>query len=141
MGVLMTFEPSLALQPVIRARLLASEELMALVPPDNVLDVTGRPERMPAVIIGEGQTVYRRFDSTSYATLHVWFQEPGLVNAKAAVSAIVHALRVDAQIDGVLSLDSFTVLDLMPTQTRFMRDPHGSYSHGIVTVAGIMKAN
>jgi uncharacterized protein DUF3168 len=137
----MTFEPSLELQKAIRARLLASEELMALVPPDNILDANGRPERVPCVNIGEAQTVFRRFDSTSYATLHVWFQEPGLVNAKAAVSAIVHAVRVDAQIDGVLNLDSFAVLDLAATQTRFMRDPHGSYSHGIVTVAGIMKAN
>jgi hypothetical protein len=136
----MTYEPSLELQKAIRARLLASAELMALVPPDNVLDANGRPERVPCVNIGEAQTTYRRFDSTSYATLHVWFQEPGLANAKAAVSAIVQALRVDAQIDGVLNLDSFTVLDLMPTQTRFMRDPHGSYSHAIVTVAGIMKA-
>lgn len=137
----MTFEPSLDLQKAIRARLLASAELMALVPPDNVLDANGRPERVPCVNIGEAQTTYRRFDSTSYATLHVWFQEPGLANAKAAVSAIVHAVRVDAQIDGVLNLDSFTVLDLAATQTRFMRDPHGSYSHAIVTVAGIMKAN
>ncbi|WP_316227877.1 MULTISPECIES: DUF3168 domain-containing protein [unclassified Bradyrhizobium] len=141
MGVLMTFEPSLELQKAIRARLLASAELMALVPPDNILDTNGRPERVPCLNIGEGQTVYRRFDSTSYATLHVWFQEPGLVNAKAAVSAIVQAIRVDAQIHGVLNLDSFTVLDLAVTQTRFMRDPHGSFSHGIVTVAGIMKSN
>jgi hypothetical protein len=136
----MTFEPSLELQKAVRVRLLASAELMALVPPDSILDANGRPERVPCVNIGEAQTTYRRFDSTSYATLHVWFQEPGLANAKAAVSAIVQALRVDAQIDGVLNLDSFTVLDLMPTQTRFMRDPHGSYSHAIVTVAGIMKA-
>jgi hypothetical protein len=137
----MTYEPSLELQNAIRTRLLASAELMALIAPDNIIDATGRPERVPCVNIGEGQTVYRRFDSTSYATLHVWFQEPGLTNAKAAVSAIVHALRVDAQTDGVLNLDSFTVLDLAATETRFMRDPHGSYSHAIVTVAGIMKAN
>ena len=114
---------------------------MALVPADNVLDATGRPERMPCVNIGEGQSVYRRFDSTTYATLHVWFQEPGLTQAKAAVSAIVQALRVDAQISGVLVLDNFVCHDLMVTQTRFLRDPHGSYSHGIVTLAGIMKAN
>jgi hypothetical protein len=135
------FEPSLDLQKAIRSRLLASAELMALVPPANVLDTTGRPEVMPSINIGEGQTIYRRFDSTTAATVHVWFQEPGLVQAKAAVSAIVEALRVDAQIEGVLVLDDFTCFDLMPTQTRFMRDPHGSYSHAIVSVAGIMKAN
>jgi len=135
------FEPSFDLQKAIRSRLLGSAELMALIPPDNILDVTGRPERMPCVNIGEGQTTFRRFDSTTYATLHIWFEEPGLVQCKQAVSAICETLRVDAQISGVLVLDNFTCHDLMPTQTRFMRDPHGSFSHGIVTVAGIMKAN
>jgi len=92
------------------------------------------------VHIGDGQTVYRRFDATSYATLHVWAQEPGLVTAKAIVSAIVPALHVDAQMEGVLVLDNFIVHDMRVTDTRFMRDPHGSYSHGVVTVAAIVKA-
>jgi hypothetical protein len=142
------FDSSLDLQKAIRARLLASAELMALIPPvqlngqsvDSITDATGRPERIPCVQIGEGQTVFRRFDSTSYATLHVWFQEPGLVQCKQAVSAIAEALRVDAQISGVLRLDNFVCHDLAVTQTRFMREPKGNYSHGIVTVAGIMKA-
>jgi hypothetical protein len=134
------FEPSLDLQKGIRARLLASADLIALVPADNVLDSTGRPELMPAVGIGEGQTVYKRFSSTTHATLHVWVQEPGLTTSKQIASAIVAALKVDAQIEGVLILDNFVCLDLQVTQTRFLRDPHGSYSHGVVSVAGIMKA-
>lgn len=136
-----SFEPSFDLQKAIRTRLIASAELMALVDPDAIVDATGRPERMPCVQIGEGQTIYRRFDSTTNATLHVWFQEPGLIQCKQAVSAIVEASRVDAQISGALLLENFTCHDLMVTQTRFMRDPHGSYSHGVVTVAAIMKAN
>lgn len=136
----MALEPSLDLQKAIRTRLLASADFIALVPADNILDTNGRPERMPGVNIGEGQTVYQRFYSTTYATLHVWMQEPGLTGAKAIVGAIVPALTVDAQIDGVLRLESFICHDLRVTQTRFMRDPHGSYSHGVVTVAGIMKA-
>jgi len=135
------FEPSYDLQKAIRARLIASAELLALVPPDNILDANGRPERIPCVQIGESQTIYRRFDSTTVATLHAWFQEPGLIQCKQAVSAMVEALRVDAQVSGALVLDNFTCHDLMVTQTRFMRDPHGSYSHGAVTVAAIMKAN
>lgn len=136
----MASEPSLDLQKAIRARLLASAELMALVPADHVLDSNGRPERMPGVNIGEGNTVYQRFYSTTYSTLHVWVQESGLTGAKAIVGAIVPALRIDAQITGVLALDDFICHDLSVTQTRFMRDPHGSYSHGIVTVAAVMKA-
>ncbi|MGY4469353.1 hypothetical protein ACVWWK_005062 [Bradyrhizobium sp. LB9.1b] len=134
------FDPSLDLQKAIRQRLLSSAELLALVDPDAIIDANGRPERMPRVEIGEGQSIFRRWDATTHATLHVWFQEPGLVQCKQAVSAIVEALRVDAQVSGVLVLDHFTCHDLMVTQTRYLRDPHGSYSHGIVTVAGITTA-
>ncbi len=113
---------------------------MALVPADNVLDVTGRPERMPAVIIGEGQTVYRRFDATVHTTLHVWFEEPGLVTSKAAAGAIVPSLRVDAQRDGVQALDHFICSDMRVTDARYLRDPHGSFSHAVINVAAIVKA-
>ncbi len=135
----MTFDPSLSLQQAIYSRLIASAELTALVPVDNIADTTSRPEVMPCVLIGEGQTVYRRFNSVAYSTIHVWVQEPGLVTCKAAVSAIAEALRVDAQINGVLRLDGFTCHDLSIEQTRFLRDPHGSLSHGIITVAGVLQ--
>lgn len=135
------FDPSLDLQKAIRSRLLASADLMALIPADNVMDVTGRPERMPAAIIGEGQTVYRRFDATVHTTLHVWFQEPGLAQSKTAAGAIVLALRVDAQRDGALALDHFTCHDMRVADTRYLRDPHGSFSHAVINVAAIVKAN
>lgn len=133
-------EPSLDLQVCIRQRLLASEELLSLVQPDHILDASGRPELMPCVLIGEAQTLYQRFTCVSHATLHIWFAEPGMAQAKSAVSAIVAALRFDGQINGgVLTLDNFVVHDLSITQTRFMRDPHGPYSHAIVSVAAVMK--
>lgn len=134
-------DPSLALQKAIRSRLIASPELMALVQAEHVLDANGRPEITPAVYLGEAQTTFRRWDATTYATLHVWFAEPGLVQCKEAVSAVVAALRIDAQVNGVLPIDDFTVHDMQATQTRYMRDPHGSFSHGVVTVAAIVKAN
>jgi hypothetical protein len=113
---------------------------MALVPADHILDVTGRPERLPAVILGEGQTVFQRFSSTAYADLHVWVQENGLEKAKRIVDAVIDAISVNAQIDGVLRLDGFICHDLSVERTRYLRDPHGPYSHGIVSVAAIMKA-
>ncbi|WP_370140130.1 MULTISPECIES: DUF3168 domain-containing protein [unclassified Bradyrhizobium] len=134
-------DPSLTVQKAIRARLIASPELMALVQADHVLDANGRPEIMPAVYIGEGQTIFRRWDATTHATLHVWFAEPGLVQCKEAVSAIVAALRIDVQANGVLLIDAFTVHDMQATQTRYLRDPHGPFSHGIVSVAAIVKAS
>jgi hypothetical protein len=134
-----SFDPSLAVQAAIRARLLASPELMAMVPAGNVLDVNARPEVMPAIIIGEGQSILRRFNATTFATLHVWFQEPGLREAKEAVSAIVGAVRVDAQRDGVLRLPGFVVHDMQAERTQFMRDHHGPYSHAVVSVAAIVQ--
>jgi hypothetical protein len=67
--------------------------------------------------------------------------EPGLVQAKELGSAIVGALTFDAEVErAVLHLDGFVCHDLSVTSLQYMRDPHGPYSHGIVTVAGIMKA-
>ncbi|WP_375763079.1 DUF3168 domain-containing protein [Bradyrhizobium sp. Pha-3] len=133
------FDPSFELQVVIRGRLLARPDLMAMISADNVMDLTGRPERLPSVIIGEGQTLYQRFTATVHTTLHVWFQEPGLDQAKTAAGLIVDALRVDAQRDGSLTLDHFTVLDMRVSDTRFLRDPHGSFSHALINVAAIVK--
>jgi hypothetical protein len=144
----MRADPSLALQKVIRWRIAASTDVLALVPFDNIMDSNSRPEVMPCILIGEGHSVLRRFNATCYATIHIWFQEPGLVQAKKCASAIVAALTVDAQLDGPLNFDDFSsndlggfiCHDLAATNTQFIRDPHGPYSHGIVTVAGIMQA-
>jgi hypothetical protein len=77
----MALDPSLCLQKAIRDRLTASVELMALIPADNILDTSTRPERSPLIQIDEGQTVFKRFSATSYATCHIWVQELGLVTA------------------------------------------------------------
>lgn len=121
--------------------LLDSDDVMDLVPADHVIDVTGRPERMPCVNIGEGQTVFRRFDATTYADIHVWVQEPGLVTAKLIADAIVDTISVDAQINGVLHLDGFICHDLSVDRSHYLRDPHGPFSHAVLSVVAIMKAN
>lgn len=136
----MRHDPSLALQKAIRTRLAASPDVLALIPAGNILDTNGRPEVVPSILIGEGQTVMRRFNSTSYGTIHAWIAEPGLVQAKQLGSAIVDALKFDAEIErAVLHLDGFDCHDLAVTNLQYMRDPHADYSHAIVTVAGIMK--
>ncbi|MEH2517552.1 hypothetical protein V1279_003125 [Bradyrhizobium sp. AZCC 1610] len=136
----MRHDPSLALQKAIRNRLVASPDVLALVPAGSILDTNGRPEVVPVILLGEGQTVPRRFYSTSYATIHVWIDEPGLVQAKQVGSAIVGALTFDAEVErAVLRIDGFDCHDLAVTNLQYMRDPHANYSHAIVTVAGIMK--
>lgn len=136
----MANDPSLALQKAIGSLLLDSEDVLLLVPADHILDVTGRPEKDPAIVIGEGQTVFGRFSSTAYADLHVWVKENGLERSKLIVDAVIDAISIDAQIDGVLRLDGFVCHDLSVERTRYLRDPHGPFSHAIVSVAAIMKA-
>lgn len=142
MGVLaMRHDPNLALQKVIGQRLVSSADVLALVPADNILDATARPERMPCILLGEGQTVNRRFNATSYVTLHICASEAGLVTAKEIGSAVVGALTFDAEVErSVLHLDGFVCHDLAVTNLQYMCDPSGPFSHGVVTVAGIVKA-
>jgi hypothetical protein len=136
----MRSDPSLALQKAIRARLVASPDVLALVPAGNIIDSSGRPELVPVILIGEGQTVFRRFHATSYATIHGWICEPGLVQSKLLGSAVVGALTFDAEIErAVLPLDGFDCHDIAVTGLQFLRDPYTAYSHCIVTLAAVVK--
>lgn len=129
-------EPSLALQALVRSRLIGSTDLVALVPADHVLDKNVRPEVFPAIIIGEGMTLpddglaRDRFAVT--LDVHVWAEEPGLATVKTISAHARAALVLPFVVPG------FHVADLRFASTRFMRDP-GPYGHGVITVEAIMK--
>lgn len=131
-------EPSLALQKAIRARLIASSGVTAIVPANAIIDRSGAPELERSIMIGDGQTVfadrYRTFHSSAYADLHIWVKEPGLVTAKHIGGAIIDA--VDSQ---RFSIDGMFVSGMVVTGSRYMRDPHGEYSHGIVSIRAYVK--
>lgn len=126
-------EPSLALQKAIRARLVATSAVTALVPAANVLDKNSRPEVFPSINIGEGQTVpgdgLARNRHTVFADLHVWQTEAGLAVNKAIVGAIRQAFGAP-----FYTIDGHHVADLSITSAHFMRDPDGVHSHGIVSI-------
>lgn len=131
-------EPSLALQKAIRARLTVSAGVTALVPAEAIIDRSGAPELERCVMIGEGQTVfadrYRTFHSSTYADLHVWVKEPGLVIAKQIGGAIIDA--VDSQ---RFNIDRMFVSGMVVTGSRYLRDPRGEYSHGIVSIRAVVQ--
>ena len=130
----MAYEPSLALQAAIGARLAASAAVTALVPAEGIFDRSGRPELDRCIVIGEGQSVYDDFYGTAYATLHVWVKEGGLATSKEIVGACRAALK-----DRPWSLTGYFTHDLRVTNTHFMRDSQGEYSHGVVTVRAIVQ--
>lgn len=122
-----------AVQTAIRARLVATGAVTALVPASSILDRNARPAPDPSIVIGEGQSVDEgRIDRAVqrvFATLHVWKKEAGLAGVKAiagAIRAAIGAARLD--VAGHHCGDAYV------SSARFLRDPDGETAHGIVTV-------
>jgi hypothetical protein len=126
-------EPFLALQSAIRTRLIADSAVTALVPATSLLDLNQRPSVMPAIVLGEGQTIpdegLRRDRHQVYLDIHVWAQEPGTAFVKQAVGAIRDALA-----DTFWSIPGVEMADLLIEMARFMRDPDTVHSHAVVVL-------
>lgn len=124
----------LAVQKAIRARLVESLAVTALVPATNILDRNARPAPDPSIIIGEDQTIdearLARNVVRVYSTLHVWKKEPGLAGVKLIAGEIRAAIRPA----NLPVIDGFHFGDCYVSNTRFLRDPDGETAHGVVTI-------
>lgn len=130
---------ALALQAAIGARLAADPAVLALVPAGQIIDSHSLPEAFPCVILGEDQEVaddltFERQHVRVTSTLHVWHREAGLAGVKAIAGAIRDALR-----GGLPVLSGASCLDMRFEGARFMRDPDGITSHGVVTVDSLVE--
>lgn len=134
-------EASLALQTAIRAQLIASTEVTALVQAQAIFDRSARPEIFPCVVIGDGQTVledtlYNRRLIRTYSDLHVWTHEGDLASVKTIVGALRDAMR------GVhWSVTDHSVADFKINSTRFLRDPGGQHAHAVVSIEALLQEN
>ncbi len=126
-------EPSLDLQKAIRARLVASSAVTAIIPASAIVDRNATPALDNSIVIGEGYSNpddgLARARHHAFADLHIWRKEPGLVGAKQVIGAIRDALN-----DGPLALDNFHVADLRIASSRFLRDPGGLHSHAVLSL-------
>lgn len=124
----------LALQKAVRARLVTTSAVTALVPAANILDRNARPAPDPSIVLGEGQAVegdrIDRSDQRLYLTLHVWKRETGLTGVKAIAGAI-RAAVISAKMS---DLDGYQFGDCRVTDARYLRDPDGETAHAVVTV-------
>ena len=125
---------AIAVQKAIRARLIGASAVTALVPATSILDRHARPAPDPSIILGEDQTVQgeglARDMVRVFSTLHLWKREPSLEGVKAIAGTIrtaIHAGRLDLE-------TGFQCGDCFVSSSRFMRDPDGETSHGVVTV-------
>jgi hypothetical protein len=66
--------------------------------------------------------------------LHVWATEPGTVVSKQIAGAIRAALA-----DTNWNALGLQVVDLHVVTSRFLRDPKGLQSHGIISLAAVAK--
>lgn len=124
-------EASLAAQRLAVVAMRARSALTALVPTANIFDRNERPEVFPCVIVGEAQTVGE--DATCivaadvFLTLHVWTVENGFVTCKSISGEIQRALR------NLSGLQDGWQCDFEFEDARYLRDPSGQHSHGVVT--------
>ncbi len=129
----------LAIQIAIRARLIGTPAVTNLVPATSILDRHARPAPDPSIIIGEGQSFdgedIARKSQTVVIDLHIWKKEPSL----AGVKAIAGVIRTALYSARLVVAAPYHCGDARILQTRFMRDPDGETSHGIVTVEAVVK--
>jgi hypothetical protein len=123
----------LALQKALRAVLVARAELVALVPAASILDRNARPNPLPSIILGETQEIDGGLVSGGavklFHTVHIWIEEPSLVGVRRIGWEIRQALRA-----GRVALENGFHLAGWTSTVRYMRDPDGVTSHGVVTV-------
>ena len=127
-----------AVQTAIRARLVATSAVTALVSAASILDRNSRPAPDPSIIIGEDQEVdeerIARDVVRVYSTLHVWKREPGLAGVKGIAGAIRTAIG-----SGRLAMTGWHCGDCYVSNTRFLRDPDGETAHAVVTIETLVR--
>lgn len=132
-------EPTLALQTAIRAKLLSTPAVLALVPETNIRAGSTRPDKTPAIIMSDGHTVLDGYCYTSqrtawvYLDIHVWTLDAGEQAAKEIAFAATQALDTAMTLDGA-ACDHFRV-----TGSIFPRDPDPKYGHGVLNVEALIR--
>ncbi len=126
---------SAAVQKAIRARLIESPSILAMVPAAHILDRNQRPAPDPSIILGEVQAVEDGQDKSRkrtrvYHTVHVWKKESSL----AGVTAIGGEMRLALHFRRLELGPGFHAIDNFISSIRTMRDPDGETSHAVVTV-------
>ncbi|SIP96803.1 Protein of unknown function [Rhizobium sp. RU20A] len=133
------FEPTLALQTAIRAALIASPDVAALVPADHIRSGSTRPDKTPAIIMSDGNTANGGHDYASqrtawvYLDLHIWTLDAGPDAAKLIAGTVTAALDNPLNFEGC-DCDHFRVV-----RSAFPRDPDPRYGHGVLSVEALIR--
>lgn len=129
-------DPSLALQGAINLKLRAEVAAIG----GRVFDEVPANVAFPYVELGEFQTVddgAQCLDAVEiFATLHVWSRGRGQVEAKQIGGAVRGAIH-EAEL--ALGAD-WQFLEIAHQDTRYLKDPDGRTSHGVLTFRALVAA-
>ncbi|WP_375458886.1 DUF3168 domain-containing protein [uncultured Enterovirga sp.] len=129
-------DPALPLQKALVAALKGDADITAVVG-DRIYDTPPMAAAYPYVTLGEDQILPDRGDggyegSDVTLTLHVWSRATGFPEAKRVAAATRAALA------GGLTLEAGTrLVDLTFEEARFLREPDGVTSHGVLTFTAL----
>lgn len=129
----MSTDPVLSITEMVRTRLLASPEFIALCPADRVLDSFKEPGANPLVAIGNGDVEYPDFyDSFHYRAfldVDVWVRAPNFVMCRLIANAIRDALA-----ERPWTVDGFTCHGLSMRVTTDRDTSEHTLAHATVTL-------
>lgn len=133
-------DPSLALQGAIISTLKNDQVVSGFVV-GRVFDSVPTPSpSFPYISLGDAQVLPELAEFTNAAdlfiTLHIWSRAVGFPECKRIGAAVTAALH-----DATLTLADGTLQSLLLDSSRYLRDPDGLTSHGILTFAALTDAN
>lgn len=132
-------EPTVALATAMRAVLITTPAVTALVPIDHIRSGSTRPDKTPAIIMSDGTTHFAGEGYTAqraawvFMDIHVWTLDAGQEAAKTIAFAVRNAL------DQPLPADGFAIDDFKITRAVFPRDPDPKFGHGVVSVEAFIR--
>lgn len=135
-------DPTLAFQTAVRATLIASPVVTALVPADRIRAGALRPDAFPAIVLADPQAEFlgcaagsQRLARVSL-TLHVWAQEDGADTARQIGGAVLRALEFGPADTAEIAVDDWSRLRMV-----WMRDPQPEISktHGAVILEAVVR--
>lgn len=135
-------DPALAFQTAVRAALVASPDILALLPADQIRAGATRPDRLPSVILSDARTEFLGCAAGSqrlarvYLILHVWAQEDGADTARQIGAAVYQALQFGPADTVDISLDEW-----QQPRVVWLRDPKPelSLTHGVMTLEAVVR--
>ncbi|PTE19816.1 DUF3168 domain-containing protein [Cereibacter changlensis JA139] len=133
-------EPTLVLQTAVRAALIASPELLALVPADSVRTGPVRPDRMPCVILRGDQVQYLGRASGGQHVARVFLDVNVWALEDASTARQIGAACLAALIDPPAT-DQALIVEWAKPSILWLRDPQPdrAYDHGVMQIEGVLQ--